>query len=310
MKVIHCDQHSLPAMLPCVLTLGTFDGLHLAHQALIARVRERAAAEGLSSLLLSFEPHPRDVLHPQQSADRLSTLVEKQEQLDAQEVDQVLLLRFDHELAALEARDFIREVLARLNMRWLVIGHNHAFGHNRSGNRETLSGLAASCAFHMEVLDPVEKDGVKISSTRIRQALREGNLELATSLLGRPYGMRGTVVHGSGRGRGLGYPTANLVVQGERKLLPAGGVYGVRARVGGAWRGGMLNLGARPTFDESVRVPELHVFDLDADLYGECVELEFLLHVRDTIKFESVDQLRVQLGHDRHRIQDWLSSRG
>jgi riboflavin kinase/FMN adenylyltransferase len=310
LKIVQTSHLNLPEMPPCVLTLGTFDGLHLAHRELIRRVREKAALEGLATLLLSFEPHPRDFLRPGQGPGRLSTPEEKRQLLEAQDVDRVLLLDFNHALSELEARAFIRDVLFKLNMKHLVIGHNHAFGHNRSGNRQTLSALADECSFTMEVVEPVFAAGEAISSTRIRRALAEGELALAEALLGRPYSMRGMIVKGHGRGRGIGFPTANLQVLGAGKLLPAAGVYAARARIRGTWHEGMLNLGPRPTFGEAEIVPEMHFFSDMGSLYGEELELEFLAFIRHTIRFNGVQELSKQLVLDRQRIQDWLASKG
>ncbi len=310
MKIVQTNHLHLPEMPACVLTLGTFDGLHLAHRELIRRVREKAARGGLATLLLSFEPHPRDFLRPSESPGRLSTLEEKRQLLEAQDVDRVLLLDFNQALSELEARAFIRDVLFKLNMKHLVIGHNHAFGHNRSGNRQTLSALADECSFTMEVVEPVFAAGEAISSTRIRRALAEGELALAEALLGRPYSMRGLVVKGHGRGRGIGFPTANLKFLGEGKLLPAPGVYAARAKINGNWQTGMLNLGPRPTFGEAEIVPEMHFFSDVGDIYARELDLEFLAFIRHTMRFNGVQELSEQLVLDRQRIQDWLASRG
>lgn len=312
MRVERGQLHELHAEPDSVLTLGSFDGLHLAHQALIRRVVERAAAEGLQASLLTFEPHPREVLtHGRLPVARLLNSAHKLELLEQLGLERVMLLRFTPELAGWDAGRFLREgLLERVGMRSLVVGHNHAFGHDRGGNRLTLGLAARELGFGLEVVDPVLVDGEPVSSTRVRRALLEGQPELAARLLGRPFRICGRVVGGEGRGRRLGIPTANLEPE-EGMLQPAEGVYAVRVELAdGRVRGGMMNLGARPTFDESVRRPEIHLFDLAESLYGQALRVDLLTFVRDTMRFNSGEQLATQLQEDRTRIQEWLGTHG
>lgn len=295
---------------PCVLTLGSFDGLHLAHQSLIAHVVDRAHERGLEATLLTFEPHPRELLQDgRPPVARLTLLEEKLRLLQQLDLDRVVLLRFTHELAAWEAARFLREgLLARLGMRHLVVGDNHAFGRGRSGDALTLRDASAELAFGLEVLDPVVKEGERISSTRVRQILGQGEVETAARLLGRPFRIVGKVTPGQGRGRHLGFPTANLAVA-EAQLLPLDGVYAVVVHLpDGGRAGGMMNLGPRPTFGESQRLPEIHLFDWAEALYGVELRVDILTRVRDTLRFNSGEQLATQLQEDRHRIQDWLKA--
>jgi len=297
---------------PCVLTLGSFDGLHRAHQALIQRVVEQARQEGLESALLTFEPHPREILQDERPAvARLTLLEDKLVVLKACGLDRVILLRFTAELAAWEATRFLREgLLARFGMRHLVVGDNHAFGRGRSGDTHTLREASRELAFGLEVMDPVILGGERISSTRVRRLLAEGRVEDAAQVLGRPFRFSGKVEAGRGRGRGLGFPTANVRVD-EAQLLPLDGVYAVAVDLpDGRRRGGMMNLGPRPTFGETARVPEIHLFQVAEELYGQGLRVDMLARVRDTLRFNSGEQLATQLQEDRHRIQDWLEHNG
>jgi riboflavin kinase / FMN adenylyltransferase len=293
------------------LTMGSFDGLHLAHQALVRRVVERARERDLEAALLTFEPHPREVLRDGRPAvARLSTPEEKLELLEASGLDRVILLRFTPELAGWEAERFIREgLVGRIGLRLLVVGDNHAFGRGRGGDRNTLLAASRALDFELEVLEPVRVEGERVSSTRVRQVLLAGGAELAARLLGRPYRLTGRVVGGQGRGRQLGFPTANLQVP-DGLLLPADGVYAVRVGLEDGRRlGGMLNLGARPTFGETERIPEVHLFGFTGSLYEQPLRVDILGYIRDTMRFNSREQLRDQLREDRIRIQEWLATR-
>lgn len=310
MRVVRGDLPSLGPAPPAVLTMGSFDGLHRAHQALIARVVAEARARGLAASLVTFEPHPREVLADDRPpVARLTLEEEKLRLLRECGLDLVLLLRFTPELAAWEAGRFLREgLLARCGLRVLVAGDNHAFGHGRGGDRDMLAEAARALAFDLVVVDPVTVGGRRVSSTRVRQALRDGGVGEATALLGRPFRFGGRVVRGEGRGRGLGVPTANLVVD-PRQLLPRDGVYAVRVELeDGRRAGGMMNLGPRPTFAETERRPEVHVLDFTGDLYGQRLVVDLVDFVRDTKKFESGAQLTEQLCRDTIRIQDRLSA--
>ncbi len=295
-----------------VLTLGSFDGLHRAHQALIRRVGEVAAERGLASGLLTFEPHPREVLTDSRPpVARLQVLDDKLALLEELGLDRVVLLRFTPELAAWDAARFLRQgLLGHIGLRHLVVGSNHQFGHDRGGDRHTLEAAARELDFGLDVVEPVLVDGLPVSSTRVRQALLDGRPTEAEHLLGRPFRLRGTVVRGEGRGRGLGVPTANLDLE-PGLLVPGDGVYAVRVELPDGRRfGGMMNLGPRPTFGETERRPEIHLFQLDEDLYGQGLRVDLLDFIRHTQRFKSRDQLSTQLREDRHRIQDRLAERG
>jgi riboflavin kinase/FMN adenylyltransferase len=287
-----------------VITIGSFDGLHRGHLGLIERVQQRAHELGGSSGVVTFDPHPRQVLDPETAPPLLMPVSEKLQQLRSLGLDRVLVLEFNRALAALDAEQFIRHLLQpEIGFSHLVIGHDHGFGRGRSGNVATLQELSRRLGFGLEVLPPVEVDGLVVSSTRIRQLLGAGQVSLAARLLGRPVVIRGTVVAGHGRGRGLGFPTANLQLGPDQGLLPRAGVYAVRAQWNGDWLPGMMNLGGRPTFGESSLVPEIHLFDRDLELKGQPLAVELVEFERDIARFQSVAELIDQLALDRKRIQ-------
>ncbi|HSE28247.1 MAG TPA: riboflavin biosynthesis protein RibF [Gemmatimonadales bacterium] len=290
------------------VTVGTFDGVHLGHQAVIREIAERARAAGRRSVLVTFDPHPLEVVNPAAAPPRLSTTVERREMLAQTPLDWMVELRFDHALAALGPEAFVRDVLlAGCGMRELVIGHDHGFGRGRSGDAETLRRLGARHGFAVDVVGPVEVGGHQVSSTLIRRAVAGGDLATARRLLGRPYAVTARVGRGAGRGRQLGVPTINLADVPARKLLPPDGVYAVRAEWRGGAAGGMMNQGGRPTFGERARALEVHLFGVDADLYGEWVRVSWVRRLRDVARFATPEALRAQLDRDRAAAQAALA---
>ena len=284
----------------CVATVGTFDGVHLGHRDILQRVHERAAAAGLPAALVTFRPHPLDVVNPT-AAPML--LTPDDEQLDAL-VDSgplsVVVLPFTSALARYSAELFVQTLLLeRYHMRELIIGYDHGLGRGRQGDVTVLAELGRRHRFGVDVVAPTVDDlGVPISSSAIRTSLAHGDLERVQRMLGRPYAFRGVVVPGQQRGRDLGYPTLNIELRSPRKLLPPEGVYAVRARTARGRFDGMMNLGARPTFGETGRALEVHLFDVTGDWYGEGVSVEFVRRLRDTTRFESVEALVEQLERD------------
>jgi len=294
-----------------VVTVGTFDGVHLGHMAVLREIAARAEAAGRKSVLVTFEPHPLEVVNPQAAPPLLTTGPERREVLAGTGLDYVVFLRFDRRLADFTPERFVREVLiGRCGMRELVIGHDHGFGRGRSGDVETLRRLGQSDGFAVDVVGAVELGGHAVSSTAIRRAVAGGDLRSAARLLGRPYTLSGRVVRGEGRGRTLGVPTINVGEVPERKLLPPDGVYAARVEWAGGIAGGMLNQGARPTFGESRRGVEVHLFGVDADLYGQWVRVEWVERLRDVKRFGSVEQLQEQLKRDRAAALDALARHG
>lgn len=283
-----------------VVTVGTFDGVHLGHRAVIDEIAARAAATGRRSVLVTFDPHPLEVVNPQAAPPLLTTAAERREVLAETPLDWLVVLRFDREMAAMDPEVFVRHVLLeRCRMRELVIGWDHGFGRGRSGDVETLRVLGGQHGFAVDVVGPVDVHGQHVSSTLVRRAVAGGDLATAARLLGRPYSVSGKVVQGAGRGRTLGVPTINLGEVPPRKLLPPDGVYAVRVEWRGGAAGGMMNQGGRPTFDEGGRTLEAHLFGVDGDLYGEWVRLSWVQRLRDVARFASPEALRAQLDRDR-----------
>jgi riboflavin kinase/FMN adenylyltransferase len=305
-------------MAGAVVTVGTFDGVHRGHQAVLAEIVRRARAREAESVVVTFDPHPLAVVNPG-AAPRLLTLpAERQRLLAAAGVSRVVTLPFTAELARLTPEAFVREVLqAQFGLCELVLGHDHGFGRGRSGDVETVRRIGAADGFGVDVVDPVRDDGRPISSTAIRAALAHGDLTLAGRWLGRPYGALGGVTRGAGRGRTIGVPTINLPVPEERKLLPPDGVYAVWVTVESAGErdgprryGGMMNQGPRPTFGVTERGLEVHLFDFAGELYGDTVWVEWVRHLRGVRTFPSREALIEQLTHDRAAARTSLNLAG
>lgn len=304
-------------MAGAVVTVGTFDGVHRGHQAVLAEIVRRAQASVAESVVVTFDPHPLAVVNPSATPRLLTLPAERERLLAAAGVTRVVTLPFTAELARLTPEAFVHEVLqAQFGVRELVLGHDHGFGRGRSGDVETVRRIGAAEGFGVDVVDPVRDDGRPISSTAIRAALAHGDLTLAGRWLGRPYGALGAVTRGAGRGRAIGVPTINLPVPDERKLLPPDGVYAVRVTVEGRGKGegvrygGMMNQGPRPTFGVSERGLEVHLFDFVGELYGETVWVEWVQRLRDVNTFPSREALIEQLTRDRAAARGSLNLAG
>ncbi len=288
-------------MLPSVATIGFFDGVHRGHQYLIRQVRDEAVRRGMRSLLVTFPTHPARVLRPDVPLQLLTTPHEKAQLLGETGVDDVAMLPFTRELAALSAREFMTDILrTRFNVRVLVIGYDHRFGHNRAEGFEDY--VKIGCEIGMDVVQARELDGGQhVSSSAIRRALAEGRVEDAAAMLGRPYSLGGTVVRGHHVGTDLGFPTANLRLDDPDKLVPMNGAYGVEVCIGtGRAVQGMLNIGTRPTLDNGTdRSIEVHLFDFHEDIYEQHMEIHFIRFIRNEKKFDTVAELQKQLQADR-----------
>lgn len=290
----------LPELSDTVVTVGTFDGIHRGHHAVLESLVRQASEGSLVPLVVSFEPHPLEVLNPSAAPRLLAPGDERTEALATTGIAHLAILPFTPTLARYSAEDFVDLVLRpRYGMRRLLIGYDHGFGRGRSGDVETLRMLGAARGFGVDVVPPViGSDGEPVSSSSIRRAVAAGDLARAADALGRRYGITGRVVSGARRGRLLGYPTLNLESPSARKLLPPNGVYAVMANTPRGTFGGMMNLGPRPTFGEHDVSPEVHLFDADDDFYGERVRVEFVKRLRDTMRFPSADALVAQLARD------------
>ena len=294
-----------------IVTVGSFDGVHLGHRAVLDEIARRAESAGRASLLVTFEPHPLEVVNPQAAPLLLTTGPERREVLAQTPLDYVLFLRFDRRLAGLSPEEFVRDVLlARCGMRELVIGHDHGFGRGRSGDVDTLRRLGARYGFEVDVVSPVDVGDQHVSSSRIRRAIAGGDLATAARMLGRPYQLSGRVGQGERRGRLIGVPTINLTEIPPQKLLPPDGVYAVRVEWRQGRAGGMMNQGPKPTFHDGRRQLEAHLFGFEGELYGEWVRIEWVERLRDVERFASAELLQRQLESDRARALAVLAGTG
>jgi riboflavin kinase/FMN adenylyltransferase len=282
-----------------VATVGTFDGVHRGHWAVLQEIRSRALASGRRCVLVTFHPHPLAIVRPEEAPPLLTTPVEKKEILAESGLGYAVFLNFTAGLAKYSPRRFVEEILiGRLGVEELVIGYDHGFGRDRSGNADTLRSIGAELGFVVDVVPPVEAVGDPVSSTRIRRAVLQGDLSWATEALGRFYSLRGLVVRGDGRGRTLGFPTANIAPSGEGKLIPPAGVYAVRGVLRRGTYAGALHVGPRPTFRGSPPTIELHLLDFDGDIYGDEVRVDFVERIREIRPFASVQALVRQMQED------------
>ncbi|OZC02566.1 bifunctional riboflavin kinase/FAD synthetase [Rubricoccus marinus] len=308
-----------------VLTTGTFDGVHLGHRAIIRYLVDRAAKMGGVPTLVTFDPHPREVIAGVH-VPLLTTMDERAALARALGIERFVVLPFTRDLSNLEPEDYIADVLlGQIGMKEIVVGYDHRFGRRARGDRDLLDALGAEHHFSVDVIPEQIETGVTVSSTEIRQRLATGDVERAAHLLGRPYRFSGTVVHGEGRGRTIGFPTANVQLEHDRKMLPAIGVYAVRASVAGSAlapeasgdnvsarvqaptvRHGMMNIGKRPTFEVDGAVKaEVHLFETDADLYGRRLSVDVVARIRGEKPFDGPQALVRQLKEDRQRAQ-WM----
>ncbi|MCA1592937.1 MAG: bifunctional riboflavin kinase/FAD synthetase [Acidobacteria bacterium] len=286
---------------PTVLTLGVFDGLHLGHQLVMRTVVERARALGAVPTVITFDPHPRAVLHPESAPPLLQTFDQKVEAFGLLGIEQAIVVRFTRQFAQVRAEEFLRDVVReRLQAKEVYLGRGFAFGHEREGNIELLRRVSERLGFFADEVPEVRLRGQRISSSRVRELLSEGRVNLARRMLGRPYGVEGRVVRGAERGRTIGFPTANL--RPLNRVIPRRGVYVTATLIGGEWRRSMTNIGVRPTFEnEAEPSVETFVMDWSGDLYGDVIRVRFLRRLRDERRFASVDELKRQIDRDVER---------
>ena len=291
-----------------VFTLGTFDGVHVGHTKIIERLRN-ASSEEEQSLVLTFFPHPRMVLQKESDIKLLNTIEERSDLLEKAGLQNLIIHPFDQTFSRLTAEEFVKNILVDIfNIKKIIIGHDHRFGRNRTANIDDLIRFGKEYDFEVEQISAQEIDAVSISSTKIRNALSEGKIELANEYLGYNYCLSGLVVEGKKLGRTIGFPTANLKIEESYKLIPAQGVYAVRCKIGTQMRNGMLNIGTNPTVAGQGISIEVHLFDFDADLYGQKITVEFVKRIRDEQKFDSVADLGVQLQKDKILSQQLLEN--
>ncbi|WP_268033899.1 bifunctional riboflavin kinase/FAD synthetase [Algoriphagus sp. PAP.12] len=304
MKIYEGLNEFLPVKNP-VVTSGTFDGVHLGHQKILHRIREIARSVEGETVLITFWPHPRLVLYPEEHKLRLlSTFEEKAKLLRQFGIDHLVTIPFTKEFSQLTSKEFIEEVIVnRIQTKKLVIGYDHRFGKNREGSFEYLKENCSSYGFELEEISRQDVDEIGVSSTKIRQALESGDIETANSYLGRPYELNGLVVKGQQIGRSIGFPTANVHIPNDYKLIPKDGVYAVEASVNGSIYKSMLNIGNRPTVDGSKKSVEAHLFDFQGDLYDKQITIYLKAYLREEQKFENLEGLKAQLHKDQQRAK-------
>ncbi len=298
---IHTDLDLIPQFKNPVITIGTFDGLHLGHAKIVDFLKLKAQAVEGESVVFTFHPHPRMVLHPDDHhLELIQTIEERVEKFRQFGVDHLIVFPFSQAFSRLTATQFIRDILVnKLGLHTLVIGYDHHFGRNREGSMQNLRELAPLYDFEICEISALIKEDTNISSTKIRNALKRGDLSVAQAFLGTKYTMKGRVVKGDEIGRELGYPTANLKLEADYKLVPAKGVYAVQVQFRDQVHFGMLNIGVRPTVTaEGDQRIEVHVFDFEGDLYDELVSVTLIEYIRPEVNFDSIKDLKLQLEKD------------
>ena len=309
MKIFHGSENA-NIQKPTVLTLGVFDGLHLGHQRIMQTVVERAKAVGAHATAITFDPHPRAVLHPESAPPLLQTLDQRLANFEVLGIEQAIVIPFTKEFAANPAEDFLRDIVhERLHAKEVYLGKGFAFGRGRGGNIDLLRRMSEELGFVADEVPEVCLREKRISSSKIRQLLDEGRVNLARRMLGRPYGVEGVIVRGHQRGKTIGFPTANL--RPHNRVVPKNGVYATAALVDGVWRRSITNVGVRPTFEDGSEVSiESYIFDFDGDLYGDVLRVRFLHRIRDERKFSGIDELRAQIQKDTSRAVNYFRQEG
>jgi len=309
MKIYHGTDNAKISR-PTVLTLGVFDGLHLGHQRIMQIVVERAKTINAVPTVITFDPHPRAVLYPENAPPLLQTLDQRLAALEFFGIEQTIVVRFTKNFASQDAQRFLREIVReRLHAREVYLGKGFAFGKNRSGNIELLRRMSSELGFFADEVEEVCLHGRRISSSRVRQTLFDGKTNLARRMLGRPYGVEGVIIRGDRRGHTIGFPTANL--KPKNRVIPRFGVYATATLIENRWRRSITNIGVRPTFKEEAEPSiETYIFDFDGDLYGDVLRVRFLHRIRDERKFSGIEELKAQIGRDSKRALNYFSRRG
>lgn len=309
---VHRDLDHLPKFRNAIITIGTFDGVHAGHRFIIEQLEQAATACGGETVIITFDPHPREVLQPKPNNIRLlTTLPEKIALLERAGIDHLVVVPFTKEFSEMAARSYLEDFLvARFKPHTIIIGYDHRFGHNREGGLELLEAEQQQYGFTLiEIPQQVVHD-LTVSSTKIRKSLQEGDVRLANELLGYTYFLAGKVVHGDKMGRQLGYPTANLHLSDERKLIPAEGIYAVNAQLSGSDQllPAVMSIGFRPTFNGTDLRLEVHIFDFNEDIYGQELTVHFVEYIRSNLKFDNIDALVVQMDKDSVQAKEILKT--
>ncbi|MET3880573.1 MULTISPECIES: bifunctional riboflavin kinase/FAD synthetase [Chitinophaga] len=308
---VHRDLDHLPEFRKAVITIGTFDGVHAGHRFIIEQLEQAATACGGETVIITFDPHPREVLQPAPNNIRLlTTLPEKIALLERAGIDHLVVVPFTKAFSEMAARSYLEDFLvARFRPHTIIIGYDHRFGHNREGGLELLEAEQQQYGFTLVEIPQQIVHDLTVSSTKIRKSLQEGNIRLANELLDYTYFLTGKVVHGDKMGRQLGYPTANLHLSDERKLIPAEGIYAVNAQLSGSSKllPAVMSIGFRPTFNGTDLRLEVHIFDFNEDIYGQELTVHFVEYIRSNLKFDNIDALIVQMDKDSAQAKEILA---
>lgn len=292
-----------------MVTIGTFDGVHLGHKKILEQLISSAHHQDCESLVLTFFPHPRTILQADSEMKQLNTLAEKTNLLEDIVIDHLVIHPFDATFSRLTAEEFVKQVLVdTFKIKKIIIGHDHRFGRNRTANIDDLIEFGNKFGFEVEEISAKEINEVSISSTKIRNALTEGNIELANNYLGYYYSLTGIVSKGKQLGRTIGFPTANIKIVEEYKLIPQNGVYIVQSNLDGITYYGMMNIGTRPTVDGTTQTIEIHFFEFNKDIYNQKITVSLLKWMRSEQKFETVDALKKQLNKDKQTAQVFIEN--
>lgn len=292
---------------PSVVTIGTFDGVHVGHQKIIDRLIVVAQKNHLESAILTFFPHPRMVLQKEVGIKLINTIEERKKIIKSKGVDHLVIYPFTKEFSRLTAREYVEQILVnKLNAKKIIIGYDHRFGRNRNANIQDLKELGKTFGFTVEEISKQDVEEVAVSSTKIRKAIEEGNIEKANTFLGNPFSLNGKVIKGKSLGKTLGFPTANLEIKEDYKIIPKSGVYIVKAHLDNKWVFGMMNIGTNPTVGGDKQTIETYFLDFSQDLYGQELNIQMLKRIRDERKFGDVDQLIEAMNKDLEQTKTYI----
>lgn len=292
-----------------VVTIGTFDGVHIGHQKIINRLINTGKELTLQSVILTFFPHPRMVLQKDSNIKLINTIDERHDILEASGLDSLVIKKFTQEFSRLSAEDFVKDILVeKLNAKKVIIGYDHRFGRNRNADINDLKTFGEVYGFDVEEISAQDIDDVSVSSTKIRSALMKGDITTANAYLGYAFMLTGKVIKGKGLGKELGFPTANIDIEETYKIIPKQGSYVVRSEINNTWIYGMMNIGVNPTVSGDKETIEIYFFDFDVDIYGKTIKIELLNRIRDEEKFESLEALKHQLNKDKATSKAFISN--
>ena len=293
---------------PAILTIGTFDGVHLGHKKIIEKLVESAKRRKLRSCILTFFPHPRNFLSKSNDLKMINTIKEKKEILNELGVDELIIQEFNNEFSNLSANEFIKHLLKFCEIKEIIVGFNHKFGKDREAGIDQLKIYGKKYGFDVCEIDAFDINQINVSSTKIRNAIGEGQVDLCNQYLGYNFSIDGNVVEGKSRGKKIGFPTANIKVAENYKIIPKNGVYFVSCKIKNIQKFGMMNIGFNPTFDNKKLTIEVNIFDFNQDVYGENIKIEFIKFIRNEIKFQNIDELIKQIKIDRETCKSYMNS--